>query len=74
MQTKFSFLHICNSCFSEFFFLMALCVVAVYCFSIYTGHVPHFHGKTDVDIENKKASLHEVEFEEDSKDNKKQDK
>ena len=52
---------------------MALCVVAVYCFSIYTGHVPHFHGKTDVDIENKKASI-EVEFEEDSKDNKKQDK
>lgn len=39
--TKFSFLHICNSCF--------------------------------VDIENKKASI-EVEFEEDSKDNKKQDK
>lgn len=53
--------------------LMALCVVAVYCFSIYTGHVPHFHGKTDVDIENKKASI-EVELEEDSKDSKKQDK
>ncbi|EOU1648720.1 hypothetical protein OQL46_001430 [Clostridium perfringens] len=51
--------------------LFGLCIVGITCFSIYTGHVPYFHGKADIDIENKKVSL-EAELDEDSKKSKEQ--